>query len=62
VIIFNNTELKRSIAEDLITTYLIRSNLKENIVSINGTHYELLCIEVSKSAAPCSIYKAVRDY
>jgi len=45
VIIFNNTDLNRSRAEILITVYLIRSNLKENIVSINGTHYELLCID-----------------
>ena len=45
MIIFNNTDLNRSRAEILITVYLIRSNLKENIVSINGTHYELLCID-----------------
>ena len=45
MIIFNNTDLNRSRAEILITVYLIRSNLKENIVSINGTHNELLRID-----------------
>lgn len=47
MILFNFTDLPKTRAEDLIQTYLVNLNLKENSIYLDNRKYDLLHINTN---------------